>query len=101
MINHKIKKYVDLYIDEIFKGRHDIINWLKNHERKELLISNLTKEINQISLLRPHLINENEIKSLSKEFTIMFAKAAISTKEQSLINTNSRENKMIDDTLKG
>jgi len=87
MINHKIETFVDKHLETIFIGKHDIINWLKNHERKHLLIERLTGEINKVILTTAIHMDNIAIEKLTKEFTLMFASAAIKEKQKKLKRT--------------
>lgn len=83
MLNHKIEEYVDKHIENIFPSKHDVITWLKNHERKNLLINNLTREMKNIVNETKVSLNENDINKLTFDFTKMFAEAAIDEKIKS------------------
>ena len=79
------------YIEEKFKGKHDVISFLSGHERKEKFFDNLIKEMKKSKFdeLLIRTGNENARKKvvyMSKEMTKMFCLAALNVKEKSIRN---------------
>lgn len=80
----KITTFVDESFTELFPQKHDIISWLKNHERKTLLLQNLEKEIVSMQRDTYLILMEHDIKKLCKDFARMFADAAIKEKQRTI-----------------
>lgn len=95
MLNHTISELVDKNIDDLMSTKPSIKEWLKNHERKHILIQRLTDAIKGVELKNPYLIDKGVITTLAKEFTILFCKTALETREIELNNKRSLEDNLV------
>lgn len=79
-----IQLAVDDYIRKAYAERDDLKNFLLNHERKHVCVSNLLREINMTALRNPKLLKSNDnIMIIISEFAKVFCQLAIKTKEVS------------------
>ena len=76
-----IERYFRSYIMETFLLKSDIRNFLLNHERKELFINNMLREIKQIES-KPLTFHGTDLKQVVTDMTRMFCFAALRTKEE-------------------
>ena len=95
MLNHTISDLVDKNIDDIMGTKPSIKEWLKNHERKHILVQRLTEAIKGVELKNPYLIDKGVITTLAKEFTILFCKTALETREVELNNRRSLDDNLV------
>ena len=67
-------------VREIFGEKPEVMRFLMNHERKNVLIENLAAEINKLenSLVKTKVDSLNMV---IDDFTVMFCRAALDTKE--------------------
>jgi hypothetical protein len=84
MLNHTITKLFYKKIDEIFKENHELIKFFKNHERKDLLIENLTAKIRQEEILGKYSFTRKNIEDIVHDFTVMFCETCIKHKQEQL-----------------
>ncbi len=83
-----IREEFDNYVNKTFPGQ-DIKNFLIRHERKELLVNNLTIEIRNAEHMFNRLGDTQDekrkmIKGLMKDLTRMFCKAALDAKAKEM-----------------
>ena len=99
-IKETINSEFNKYIDYTFK-KPDIRNFLKNHERRHILVSNLKQNIDEAShVLLPLNKTQEEkrkiIKDLTVDFVKLFCRTALDVKEAEITNAQSHtiENSM-------
>jgi hypothetical protein len=78
----------ELRINEMFKGRENIIKFLLRHNKRNLLFDNLAKELTKVDKL-PFMTKETMYQVIS-DFTSMFARSALLSKEQDLLSLAER-----------
>jgi hypothetical protein len=86
MLNELIAAAVDNTIDRKFGHLDGISNMLKEHERKNLLIKNLCREINGVQLHTNINLKKKNIRDIVESFTMMFANAALQEKERKIMS---------------
>ncbi len=82
----------DKFVKDTFK-KDEIKSFLLNHERKHILIDNLTKQINDsahviLSNSRPTQENRATLKNIIKDFAHNFCKTALDVKTAELEKSN-------------
>ncbi len=83
--NELIKGWFEGYVKDKFKDKHDIRNFLLNHERKELFFNNMCKEIRQVEL-QPLNFQRSHFKSMVEDMTRLFCLSCLRHKEQLVKN---------------
>jgi hypothetical protein len=78
-----IEKTFDDFIKKNFEGHEEVIKFLIRHERKNLCISNLDKEIYKLEYTHIRL-DLAKLTEVINSFAHMFAKTALLCKEQEL-----------------
>jgi len=84
MLNHKIKQLFNKNIEEIFKDKDELQKFFKNHERKDLLLNNLTAKIREEEILGKYSFTRKNIEDIVKDFTIMFCDVCIKHRQENL-----------------
>jgi len=92
-IKKTINDEFNRYVNSTFK-KEWIKSFLKNHERKHIMVSNLKKQIDDSSHVlltstRPTEEKRAIIVALARDFAHQFCKAAIEVKEGELINSQT------------
>jgi hypothetical protein len=85
-----IREEFNKYVNNTFKNE-GIKNFLLNHERLPLLISNLSTEIRKcdmmiLSMNKDLLYKRNLVRGLAKDFSKTFCNIALETKRKELVN---------------
>jgi hypothetical protein len=81
MLRKKIESWIDLRISKKLKNSsREVRGFLKNHERKNVFIENMLKEIKQAEGRTGLILNIEKIKKMTFEMTDIFMKIAINTK---------------------
>lgn len=93
-IKKTINDEFNRYVNETFK-KEWIKSFLKNHERKHIMVDNLKKQIDESSHVllpssRPTEEKRAIIKTLARDFAHQFCKVAIEVKEGELVNSHTR-----------
>ena len=89
MINY-ITSRVDETISAYCKGKWDVKRYLINHYKKPLLLNNLAREINKLENA-PLRMDKQRLDMLIDDFTKMFIKAALISKEQELMSSAEQD----------
>jgi hypothetical protein len=84
MLNHTVKQLFLKNIDEIFKGKDELQRFFKNHERKDLLIENLTAKIREEEILGKYSFTRKNIEDIVHDFTVMFCETCIKHKQEQI-----------------
>jgi hypothetical protein len=79
-----LKKSFDDEVDSLFKEKPAIHSYIKNHERKNLCIENIAKEVRLIELTRAIKLDRNRLEFLGKTYVKTFASIAIAHAEENL-----------------
>lgn len=84
MLRQIIADIFDDKLKDTFKDKPNILKFLLEHERKNLCLDNLMKEIK----IAEEIVNisKSHLKMLVNDFAIIFAKSAIQHKEQQLLS---------------
>jgi len=86
-----VDKFVNMELDMLFKNKNEQLHkFLTNHERKQLLIKNLKKEIKLLELNPKIKLTEKHVIEICIDFARMFAKRAIAVKENEIKSDLSR-----------
>lgn len=84
MLNHEVKKILDSHITKTYILEPDKINFLLNHERKNLLIDNLVREIRAAQLKTKLIFDKETMQGIVRDFCNMFCKSALVYKHDQL-----------------
>lgn len=69
-------------IDRVFSEKRELREYLNKHERKNLCIDNLTKEIKLIEFKNAVKLDADRIEGLAKDFARSFAKITLNYQEE-------------------
>lgn len=83
-IKEIVRTAFDKEIKRIFGEKPELYNFIMKHERKNLCIDNLEKEIRLTELTHPRLLRRDNIEFLGTSYAKTFAKLAIDTKMNEL-----------------
>ena len=84
-----VNKLFEKNIKQTFNSKPLVESFLLNHEKRPLLIDNLLREIDKLenSVIKT---SRDHIETVVKSFTLVFAEAALMSKEQSLLSQNEK-----------
>lgn len=94
MLKKIITEEFDLQLTTLLKDKPEVLKFILNHERKHLCITNLVREILHAENKIAKLITKETIQSISKDFAIMFAKAAIKLKTEQMLSETAVQQKI-------
>lgn len=88
MLKKKVTDEFNKEVTRLFSNNPSILKFVLEHERKDLCINNIVKEIK----LAEEVINisKEHLKMLTKDFAVMFAKAALKLKEEQILSDAER-----------
>jgi hypothetical protein len=110
MLRVSVEKWINERIDQkLKKSTSEIRSFMKNHERKNLFINNMLKEINKAEkkIVRKTgkmlLLDKERLKNLTYQMTDVFIKHAINIKLNSVIKNYipSEENRIFEKPVPG
>lgn len=83
IFNQKIKKTLS--------SKPEIFNFINNHDRKQMVIDNLSKMIRETEWTRPDLMTGQVRISFIEDSAKMFIEAALESKKQELMTQGARD----------
>lgn len=93
MSSIEVTKRFDEEIDKIFKNRPEITRFIKNHERKELVVRNLCAEIIKCEKFSLNF-DCNKYSKVIGSVARMFASHAIRFAEESIVSENEKRRRI-------
>lgn len=103
-MNVTVTTLFDRELKKVFAEKKEILNFLLNHERKKLCIANICRELKAVEFTTL-TTNRQLLELVVKDFSMLFAKAAIKQKEEQLLSQAERfrieqENRQIEEQMK-
>jgi len=94
MIRSIILKSFDESLDEIFSKNQNILNFLKNHERKNTCIDNLVAETTKVELSGRYILKKEDIEFIGKEYARTFSQMALRFEEEKAVSKLERQRRI-------
>ena len=99
MIQHTVRKIYDKYVEDTFSHKDGVKQFLLNHERKDLFISNLAKEISQVELANV-TFDKKHLLEMVTDLTRFFCSNAIAAKEKLILTKQAMDLAEMDAQIK-
>lgn len=91
MIYQLVSKSFDKHVKELLKERTELLAFVLGHERRQLLITRLTKQIKKAKS-KGKLCTKEAVDNVVKDFVSIFAQAAVAKADQ---EANKKDNEWL------